>query len=219
MSDLPTPTTKAPWLGMSIGVNDRTGKPIHIGDLLHFDPAEWGSESMYFCVEFRQGEVRHPGSISDLSAWCMIVRKWDADAPGASPRRPDGRFATLELPAPLPHGPEVWPVLLDRLQRSERLRDLPVFEALRTEMEARRDLGIARYGQTLHRDDGRPIGVDAFQGCLDMLVYLERDRMRLEAGGAFAYLASYEEAIDTQLMVAARLYALCRFPPRLDGGV
>lgn len=67
MSDLPTPTTKAPWLGMSIGVNDRTGKPIHIGDLLHFDPAEWGSESMYFCVEFRQGEA--------LPGCCRVDRR------------------------------------------------------------------------------------------------------------------------------------------------
>lgn len=88
-------------------------------------------------------------------------------------------YATQELPSPLPDGPEVWPVLLDRLQRSERLRDLPVFDDLRAEMQARRDVGIARYGKTLHRDDGRPLGVDAFQECLDLLVYLERDRMRL----------------------------------------
>ena len=218
MPNLPKPTTKAPWLGLPIDVSDRNGNPIHIGDVLHFDPAEWGSDDEYFCVEFRQGEVRHPGSIGDLSAWCTIVRKWDADAPDTSPRRPDGRFATLELPAPLPHGPEVWPVLLDRLQRSERLRDLPVFGALQAEMEARRDLGIARYGQTLHRDDGRPIGVDAFQECQDMLAYMERDLMRLEAVGAYRYLPALEVIIDAQFVVLANLYALCEYPPRLDGG-
>ena len=128
-------------------------------------------------------------------------------------------YSTQELPAPKPEGPEVWPVFLDRLQQSERLRDLPVFDALRSEMEARRDVGIARYGQTLHRDDGRPLGVDAFQECLDLLVYLERDRMRLEAGGAYRYLPILDAVIDAQLVVLAELYTLCRFPPRLDGGV
>lgn len=215
MPNLPKPTTKAPWLGLPIDVLDRNGNPIHIGDVLHFDPIEWGSEHMYFCVEFCQGEVRHPGSISDLSAWCTIVRKWNADATGASPRRPDGRFATLELPAPLPHGPEVWPVLIDRLQRSERLRSLPVFGALQAEMEARRDLGIARYGQTLHRDDGRPIGVDAFQECLDMLVYLERDLMRLEVSDTCRWGPVSAATIDAQLTVLADLYFLCRFPPHI----
>lgn len=215
MSDLPTPTTKAPWLGLPIDVLDRNGNPIHIGDVLHFDPAEWGSDDEYFCVEFRQGKVRHPGSISDLSAWCVIVRKWNADAPVTGPRRPDGRFATLELPAPLPHGPEVWPVLLDRLQRSERLRDLPVFGALRAEMEARRDLGIARYGQTLHRDDGRPLGVDAFQECQDLLLYMERDLMRLEASDMSRWGPVFSVAIDAQLGLLSDLYFLCRFPPHL----
>lgn len=175
MSDLPTPTTKAPWLGMSIGVNDRTGKPIHIGDLLHFDSNEWGSDDHYFCVEFSRGEVRHSGSVADLSEWCVIVRKWNADAPDASHRRPDGRFATQELPSPLPNGPEVWPVVLSAFSVHEHA-------ALRAEIEARRDLGVARYGQTVHRDDGRPLGVDAFQEALDLLVYLTRDRMRVGDG-------------------------------------
>lgn len=219
MPNLPNPTTKAPWLGLPIGVNDREGNPIHIGDVLHFDPDEWGASNHYFCIEFERGEVHGDGTTSDWSEWCVIVRKWDANAPDASPRRPDGRFAAQELPAPLPNGPAVWPVLLDRLQRSERLRDLPVFEALQAEMQARRDVGVARYGQTLHRDDGRPIGVDAFQECLDLLVYMERDRMRLEAGGAYRYLPAIDSAIDAQLVVLAELYALCRFPPRLDGGV
>lgn len=128
-------------------------------------------------------------------------------------------YATQDLPSPLPNGPEVWPVLLDRLQRSERLRDLPVFDALRSELEARRDVGVTRYGQTLHRDDGRPLGVDAFQECLDLLVYMERDRMRLEAGGAYRYLPALDAAIDAQLVVLAELYTLCQNPPRLDGGV
>jgi hypothetical protein len=92
---LPSPKTKAPWLGLPIDVLDRNGDPIHIGDVLHFDSAGWGSDDEYFCVEFRQGQVRHPGSIGDLSAWCVIVRKWDAGLFVTSPCCPDGRFATL----------------------------------------------------------------------------------------------------------------------------
>lgn len=126
-------------------------------------------------------------------------------------------YSTQELPAPKPEGPEVWPVLLDRLQRSERLRDLPVFDALRSEMEARRDVGLARYGQTLHRDDGRPLGVDAFQECLDLLVYLERDLMRLGAGEAYRYLAIIDDILNTLVQVLATLYSLCRYPPSLQG--
>ena len=81
-------------------------------------------------------------------------------------------YATQELPAPKPEGPEVWPVVLARFAAPEHA-------ALRAELEARRDLGIQRYGQTVHRDDGRPLGVDAFQELEDALVYLQRDRMRV----------------------------------------
>lgn len=83
-------------------------------------------------------------------------------------------FSTQELPAPKPEGPEVWPEVLARFAAPEHA-------ALRAELEARRDLGIARYGQTVHRDDGRPLGVDAFQELADALVYLQRDRMREDA--------------------------------------
>jgi hypothetical protein len=132
--------------------------------------------------------------------------------------KPDGRFATLELPAPLPHGPEVWPVLIERLRQRYRLRSPDHLAEIQAEMEARRDLGIARYGQTLHRDDGRPLGVDAFQECQDLLLYMERDRMRLEAGGAYRYLAALDAAIEVQLGMLVELYGLCKYPPRLDGG-
>ena len=78
MITLPIPTTQPPWLGLPIGINDREGRPIHIGDVLHFDPREWGSDDCYFCVEFSDGQVRYPGGgASDLTAWCVIVRKWD----------------------------------------------------------------------------------------------------------------------------------------------
>jgi len=64
-------------MGIRIGVDDRKGNPIHIGDTLSFDAREWG-EPMTFMVTLEQGEIRHPGSTGDLSEWCEIVRKWDA---------------------------------------------------------------------------------------------------------------------------------------------
>lgn len=99
-------------------------------------------------------------------------------------------YATQELPTPKPEGPEVWPEVLAKFSVHEH-------PALRAEMEARRDLGIARYGQTVHRDDGRPLGVDAFQEALDLLVYLTRDRMRVGAAdGVYGDLAlDLDEAI------------------------
>ena len=127
-------------------------------------------------------------------------------------------YATQELPAPLPNGPEVWPVLIARLKERYRLRSPDHLAELQAEMEARRDLGIARYGQTLHRDDGRPIGVDAFQECLDLLIYMERDLMRLDASDTFRWGPAFSAAIEAQLGLLAELYGLCKYPPRLDGG-
>lgn len=59
--------------GLAIGLNDSDGHPIHIGDELDFDPAEWG-EPNRFKVELVNGEIRHPGASSDLTEWCKVVR-------------------------------------------------------------------------------------------------------------------------------------------------
>lgn len=63
--------------GVPIGVKDRKGNPIHIGDELRFDAMEWG-EPMAFIVVLEEGEIRHPGSTSDLTEWCEVIRRWDA---------------------------------------------------------------------------------------------------------------------------------------------
>ena len=109
-------------------------------------------------------------------------------------------FSTQELPAPKPEGPEVWPVVLARIP-------YPEFDNLRAELEARRDLGIARYGQTVHRDDGRPLGVDAFQELSDALVYLQRDRMRVKASSVEAGI--FDRAIDAILSTLPLLLLVC----------
>lgn len=63
-------------LGVPIGVNDRNGKPIHIGDRLRFDEQEWGAPKE-FIIELRDGQIHHPGGTGDLSSWCEIIEPWD----------------------------------------------------------------------------------------------------------------------------------------------
>ena len=62
--------------GVPIGVDDRTGRPIHIGDLLEFDEKEYGAECR-FTMRLRHGTLEHPGPTGDLSQWCTIIRGWD----------------------------------------------------------------------------------------------------------------------------------------------
>ena len=117
-------------------------------------------------------------------------------------------FATRTLPPPRPAGPMVWPSLLGRLG--------PEHAGLRREMEARRDLGVARYGQTVHRDDGRPLGVDALQEALDLLVYLERDAMRLEKMGALRMARTWVVVIKTLIGIADALVEFCEAAKKLS---
>ena len=65
--------------GVPIGVSDRDGNPIHIGDKLRFDGREWGGP-MEFVVALAWGQIQHPGATSDLSNWCEIIESWDAIA-------------------------------------------------------------------------------------------------------------------------------------------
>jgi hypothetical protein len=59
--------------GLWIGINDMDGKPIHIGDTLEFDEKEFGEECI-FTLTLEKGEFQHPGSVSDLSAWCKVIK-------------------------------------------------------------------------------------------------------------------------------------------------
>lgn len=66
-----------PANGIAIGINDRNGNPLHIGDTLHFDAAEWGGDGCTFTIELRDGAIQHPGATKDLSEWCDLVRRWE----------------------------------------------------------------------------------------------------------------------------------------------
>jgi len=73
--------------GVPIGVCDRNGNPLHIGDGLEFDAQEWGEGGCVFIIRLDKGQIVHPGATSDLSNWCDLVRGWD----GSEPMRPTGR--------------------------------------------------------------------------------------------------------------------------------
>lgn len=78
---------RATGLGVTIGVNDRDGNPVHIGDTLEFDAKEW-RRGMTFesgvintpprsVVELVKGEIVCNGGVGSISDWCRIVKRWD----------------------------------------------------------------------------------------------------------------------------------------------
>lgn len=68
------------WIGMPLGISDREGNPVHVGDTLRFDEREWG-EPYRFTLNFARGEVDYPGGGAvSISEWCTIIKKWDEDA-------------------------------------------------------------------------------------------------------------------------------------------
>ena len=67
-------------MGVPIGVCDRNGNPLHIGDTLKFDAREWGDDHCVFEIRLEKGQIVHPGTTSDLSNWCDLVRRWDDDS-------------------------------------------------------------------------------------------------------------------------------------------
>jgi hypothetical protein len=66
---------------MLIGVCDREGTPIRIGDTLEFDEREWGGPDNRFVVEWQPGRLLHNGSLSDLTEWCRVVERATAPSP------------------------------------------------------------------------------------------------------------------------------------------
>lgn len=102
-------------------------------------------------------------------------------------------IAIMEQPAPMVEGPSIWPSLLRKVDG-----------ALEEALLARRELGIERYGQELHRDDGRPYAVDAAQEALDLLVYLERLLLRLEARGDRGHMHRQYTLYQCQVALMAR---------------
>lgn len=61
----------------------------------------------------------------------------------------------------------------------------PIWDLVRTDIEERNAMGIAKYGTPLQVFNGRDPLVDAYQEALDLVVYLrqaiEENRLRLHA--------------------------------------
>lgn len=60
--------------GLYIGINDKEGTPVHIGDTLEFDADEYGAECV-FVIELKGGQIQHPGATSDIPNWCRVIRR------------------------------------------------------------------------------------------------------------------------------------------------
>jgi len=63
--------------GVPIDANDKHGVPIHVGDTLMFDEAEWGGPFEPYVVKIERGEIQIHGSPSDLPLYCEVVKRWD----------------------------------------------------------------------------------------------------------------------------------------------
>jgi hypothetical protein len=61
--------------GMPIGINDRDGVQICVGDVLEFDEREWGNSSTRFLIEIRDGQIVGNGTPSDWKNWCRVIHK------------------------------------------------------------------------------------------------------------------------------------------------
>lgn len=77
-------------VGLSTGLVDQHGIPIHLGDTLVFDEREWGAPypANEFVIEFKDGELLVFGCVSELRQFCTVTKKWD------------GRRVLLDLSVP-----------------------------------------------------------------------------------------------------------------------
>lgn len=83
-----------PGAGTPIGLNDKHGKPVHLGDTLRFDPAVWYRLSRWIddlhdaqkrlpepdpvcTVRIVAGEIELMGTPGDVDQYCEIIRTWD----------------------------------------------------------------------------------------------------------------------------------------------
>lgn len=121
--------------------------------------------------ELRRVRVRHQehAAVALREACELVVRLDRSGDETASP-------ATVQQPAPTVNdSPEVWP----EVEAFVRERTSPQLQA---DLLARRNMGAAKYGVALQRDNGRSALVDAYQEAQDLLFYLVQAWMRESQG-------------------------------------
>ena len=97
--------------------------------------------------------------------WCAVHRRHHAEP------------MDLNAPQPPPtagDGDAVWPSIYDSTA-------LVLPDWLRADMRERHELGVKKYGTPLRVWNGRDPVVDAYQEALDLVVYTQQARARLEA--------------------------------------
>jgi hypothetical protein len=67
--------------GQWTGLRDRHGTPVYVGDVLQFDPEEWGSDDAVFEVKWdtENCELDILGVPADIPLWCTVVRHYSEE--------------------------------------------------------------------------------------------------------------------------------------------
>jgi len=65
--------------GTPIDLNDKYGRPVHVGDTLMFDESEWGGKFEPYVVTIQKGMIQLYGGPSDVPQFCEIVKRWNED--------------------------------------------------------------------------------------------------------------------------------------------
>jgi hypothetical protein len=124
-------------------------------------------------------------------------RLWPAEACGtASP-------AVTPEPAPVrTDSPAVWPFVIADAPRVADEASTRVLSRLLSDMSARHEEGIRKYGVPLQVENGRNPAVDAYQEALDLTVYA---RQQWERHHTRMWWVIYEDALKLAARICAAL--------------
>lgn len=78
LGELEAGSDRRAWI--PVGLRDRHGRAVHLGDVLEFDREEWyrhllGADHgpVRFTVELNAGAITYRGTAADVGEWCSIV--------------------------------------------------------------------------------------------------------------------------------------------------
>lgn len=130
-------------------------------------------ETLYDTAEALSGDAHNWRGMT-ISHHRAEDRTFKEDQKTEKVTAPDGFVLTEDwnlavVPQPPPQnesGPALWPMIISELGNSE------VDRLITTDMLARHEFGVAKYGVPLVASNGRDHLADAYQEALDMVVYL-----------------------------------------------